>query len=147
MDKEERVESLTMRIEQLKARRQILQAKIRSSDRKKERKERTRRLIQYGAIFETYFTLTSLEEAEKVALRFSSEVKEFLSESVSLESWELAGEQTQKENEFIEAYILEHFGADPPDPVYATSEALKAYHRAIGFKHDTDEESFILPKI
>jgi hypothetical protein len=48
---EERLAELDKRMEQLKAKKQMLQAQI----NQKERKARTRRLIQIGAIFEQYF--------------------------------------------------------------------------------------------
>lgn len=48
---EERIAQLDERLEQLKAKKQRLQAQI----DQKERKARTRRLIQIGAIFEQYF--------------------------------------------------------------------------------------------
>lgn len=48
---EERLAELDQRMEQLKAKKQQLQAQI----NQKERKARTRRLIQIGAIFEQYF--------------------------------------------------------------------------------------------
>lgn len=62
---EERLIELDQKIEQLKARKQKLRAQL----SQKERKERTRRLIQIGAIFEKYFSLQSVEEAETVAKR------------------------------------------------------------------------------
>ncbi|MEC0373333.1 hypothetical protein [Paenibacillus chibensis] len=48
---EQRLAELDQRMEQLKAKKQQLQAQI----SQKERKARTRRLIQIGAIFEQYF--------------------------------------------------------------------------------------------
>lgn len=48
---EEQLSELERKIEQLKARKQQLQSKI----SQKERKERTRRLIQVGAILEKHF--------------------------------------------------------------------------------------------
>ncbi|MDQ0216865.1 hypothetical protein J2S13_003363 [Oikeobacillus pervagus] len=35
--------------------------------KEKERKERTRRLIQVGAIFEKYFEIEDVDQAEKIA--------------------------------------------------------------------------------
>ena len=46
-----------------------------------------------------------------------------------MNSWALAGEINRKQNEFVEAYIQEHFGPDPKDSVLAMSEALKAYYK------------------
>lgn len=58
--KEEKIAALEKRMEQLKARKQKLQVEL----SQKERKERTRRLIQIGAIFEKHFEIQSIEEAE-----------------------------------------------------------------------------------
>lgn len=55
---EERLADLDKRMEQLKARKQVLQTQI----SQKERKARTRRLIQIGAIFEQYFGVQLNEE-------------------------------------------------------------------------------------
>ncbi|MEK5061083.1 hypothetical protein BK126_26570 [Paenibacillus sp. FSL H7-0326] len=63
----------------------------------------------------------------------------------------------EKENEirmadFMDQYILEHFGEDPNDDIldFAQSEALKAYYRTQGFEFnnsesDDDDEGFIYP--
>ncbi|NBD28375.1 DUF3847 domain-containing protein, partial [Paenibacillus sp. T1] len=48
---EERLAELNKKMEQLKAQKQRVQAQL----SQKERKERTRRLIQVGAIFESQF--------------------------------------------------------------------------------------------
>lgn len=64
-----------------------------------------------------------------------------------MDSWERAGEENRKQNEYVVSYIQEHFGLDPDDPVAATSEALKAYYRSICLKFGSDEDSFILPKV
>lgn len=64
--KEEKIMALTKKMEQLKARKQKLESEL----SQKERKERTRRLIQIGAIFEKYFEIESTEEAEVLAKRF-----------------------------------------------------------------------------
>jgi hypothetical protein len=60
---EEKLAELNKKMEQLKAQKQRVQALL----NQKERKERTRRLIQMGAIFEKYFNLQSLEDAEIMA--------------------------------------------------------------------------------
>lgn len=62
-------------------------------------------------------------------------------------SWEIIGEENQKQNKFVKAYILKHFGEYPADPEVANSKALSAYWESLGYKFGTDEESFILPKI
>lgn len=52
-----------------------------------------------------------------------------------------------KMGDFIDQYILEHFGEDPEDFEYTQSEALKAYYKTQGFELDTsdtaDDDSFI----
>ena len=63
---EEQLAELDKKMEQLKARKQQIQTKI----SQKERKERTRRLIQIGAIFEKQFPKLmdlSLEEVSEAA--------------------------------------------------------------------------------
>lgn len=60
---EEKLAELNKKMEQLKAQKQRVQALL----SQKERKERTRRLIQMGAIFEKYFNLQSVEDAEIMA--------------------------------------------------------------------------------
>lgn len=64
---EEILQELEEKIEKMKAKKQQVEA------RKKE-KERTRRLIQVGAIFEKYFEIQSEEEAEKIAKALQSYV-------------------------------------------------------------------------
>lgn len=74
----ERLEELDQKVKQLQAKKQRLQAQINH----KKRKERTRRLIQIGAIFEKYFELEGVEEAEKVAFSYADNVKK------NREKWE-----------------------------------------------------------
>ncbi|WP_256218399.1 hypothetical protein [Bacillus sp. MUM 116] len=69
---EERLEELQKRKEQIAKQEKSLQAKIRSQ----ERKERTRRLIEVGAIFEKYFEIEGAEEAEQVAIQFGEMIKQ-----------------------------------------------------------------------
>lgn len=59
----ERLQELEKKMEQIKARKQQVASRIQA----KERKERTRRLIQVGAIFEKYFDIVGEDQAEKVA--------------------------------------------------------------------------------
>ncbi|WP_451541594.1 hypothetical protein, partial [Streptomyces sp. NPDC003631] len=58
-------------MEQIKAKKQQVASRI----QQKERKERTRRLIQVGAIFEKYFDIVGEEEAEKVAYGMKNAVE------------------------------------------------------------------------
>ncbi|WP_241475655.1 NIP7 pre-PUA domain-containing protein [Priestia flexa] len=60
---EEILQELEEKIEKMKAKKQ----QVESRKKEKERKVRTRRLIQVGAIFEKYFEIQSEEEAEKIA--------------------------------------------------------------------------------
>ena len=59
----ERLLELEIKMEQLKARKQQVESRM----KEKERKERTRRLIQVGAIFEKYFNIEDVDQAEKIA--------------------------------------------------------------------------------
>lgn len=60
---DERLKELDDKMEQIKAKKQQLASRIQS----RERKERTRRLIQVGAIFEKYFEFVGEDQAEKIA--------------------------------------------------------------------------------
>jgi|GEM_PF-1103959 len=60
---DERLKELEEKIEHIKAKKQQVASRIQS----RERKERTRRLIQVGAIFEKYFEFVGEDQAEKIA--------------------------------------------------------------------------------
>lgn len=126
--------------------------------------ERIRYLARIGAIFERLYRIKDLQDAEYraiVSAGFTAKILGDIGESneqieeamrarllpdrSSWSSWALAGEENRKQNEFVAAYIREHFGPNPDDPELATSEALKAYHRSQGLVFGSDEESFILP--
>lgn len=69
---EERLKELDEQMEKIKARKQKIESQLRT----KERKERTRRLIQVGAIFESYFGKgLDEEEAEKIAFAIKDHVR------------------------------------------------------------------------
>lgn len=71
---EERLAELNKKMEQLKAQKQRVQAQL----SQKERKERTRRLIQIGAIFEKQFPKMaefSLEQVSELAAALGELVK------------------------------------------------------------------------
>lgn len=69
---EERLKELDEQMEKIKARKQKIESQLRT----KERKERTRRLIQVGAIFESYFGKgLDEEEAEKIAFAIRDHVR------------------------------------------------------------------------
>jgi len=67
----ERLLELEKKLEQLKARKQQVESRM----KEKERKERTRRLIQVGAIFEKYFDIEDVDQAEKIAFGMKAIVK------------------------------------------------------------------------
>lgn len=73
---QERLEELERKIEEVREKKQQVASRI----REKERKQRTRRLIQVGAIFEGYFEEEDSEllpeQAEQIALGLSKYVKE-----------------------------------------------------------------------
>jgi hypothetical protein len=68
---EDRIMDLEQKIEQAKAKKQQIERRL----KEKERKERTRRLIQVGAIFEKYFDIHSEEEAEQLAWVYKESVQ------------------------------------------------------------------------
>jgi len=61
------IDDIDKKIQQLKNQKQVLLTK----ERQKERKERTHRLIQVGAIFEKYLNITTVEQAEEIAKRIA----------------------------------------------------------------------------
>lgn len=61
---EERLRELEEQMDKIKARKQQLESRL----KEKERKARTKRLIEVGAIFEKYFDIKGQEEAEKLAI-------------------------------------------------------------------------------
>ncbi|ETT53411.1 hypothetical protein BSK66_27785 [Paenibacillus odorifer] len=73
---EERLADVDKKMEQLKARQKDLRASISQENRK----QRTKRLIEVGAIFETNFGIESKEEAELIASKFRDQVQTFLKE-------------------------------------------------------------------
>ncbi|MFB6367725.1 hypothetical protein ACFCP7_27560 [Paenibacillus elgii] len=88
---EERLADLEKKMEQLKAQKQRVQAQV----NQKERKERTRRLIQVGAIFEKQFpgmAEFSLEKVSELAAAFGELVKEKLAADRAAASKEGVGD-------------------------------------------------------
>ena len=59
-EKNSKIDKIEEKIAQLKAQKQAMIQR----DKEKDRKERTRRLIQVGALFEKYVGSSSIEEAE-----------------------------------------------------------------------------------
>lgn len=68
---EERLKELEEKIEQMKVKKQQVESRM----KEKERKERTRRLIQVGAIFEKYFEISDVDQAEKIAFALKKQVE------------------------------------------------------------------------
>lgn len=68
---EERLRELEEKMEQIKAKKQQIANRL----KEKQRKERTRRLIQVGAIFEKYFDIEGEDQAEKIAFGMKETVK------------------------------------------------------------------------
>lgn len=73
---EARIAEYNKKIEQLRVRKQQLEAQL----NERERKARTRRLIEIGAIFEKNFNLFSKEEAEHVAHTLRDQADSLLKE-------------------------------------------------------------------
>lgn len=71
---DERLAKIEKKISQLKAREQRIKAEL----NQQERKARTRRLIQIGAIFETGFEISSTAEAELLVRKLQDQAKELL---------------------------------------------------------------------
>lgn len=67
----ERLQELEKQMEKIKARKQQVESRL----KEKERRARTKRLIEVGAIFEKYFEFEGQEEAEKLALSLKTYVK------------------------------------------------------------------------
>src|SRR3954463_12692176 len=68
---EERLKELEKKIEQIKVKKQQVENRM----KEKQRKERTRRLIQVGAIFEKYFDIANVDQAEKIAFALKKYVE------------------------------------------------------------------------
>jgi hypothetical protein len=64
------VAEIEKRIEQLKNQKQALLAK----EKQKERKERTHKLIQIGALVEKYLNVQTVEEADKLLKKIATEI-------------------------------------------------------------------------
>lgn len=105
---EERLKEIDKKIEQAKAKRQQIESRL----KQKERKERTRRLIQVGAIFEKYFEIEGQEQAEKVAFRSAEFIKERLDDFLKTDV-----EKSKQNNKIVyemeeEKLIIPHEQAD-----------------------------------
>lgn len=67
---QERLQEIEEQMEKIKARKQQVESRL----KEKARKERTKRLIETGALFEKYFGIESTEDAEKIAITFQKSV-------------------------------------------------------------------------
>lgn len=82
---QERLQELEEKMEQIKKKKQQLANRLQV----KERKDRTRRLIEVGAIFEKYFEIEDQEEAEKIAISLKNYVETNKDKFLSLTKEEL----------------------------------------------------------
>ncbi|MFZ0446512.1 MAG: hypothetical protein WAM95_18165 [Bacillus sp. (in: firmicutes)] len=92
---EERLEELEKKIEQIKVQKQQVESRL----KEKQRKERTRRLIQIGAIFEKYFDIADVDQAEKIAFALKKQVENNKEKilSIDLEKYKEKAERMKKE--------------------------------------------------
>lgn len=67
----ERLQEIEQKIVQLRAQKQQIEAKV----KQKKRKERTRQLIQIGAIFEKWCDIQNVGEAELIAKSIGDKIK------------------------------------------------------------------------
>jgi len=88
----ERLLELEKKMEQLKARKQQVESRM----KEKERKERTRRLIQIGAIFEKYFDIVGEDQAEKVAFGMKEIVEKHKEKLMTIDL-----EKSKEKNELV----------------------------------------------
>lgn len=70
IDNKEKLNKIDEQIRQLKAKKNSILAR----EKEKERKDRTRRLIQIGAIFDS-IGITNIESAEKLKLEFIKNIE------------------------------------------------------------------------
>jgi len=69
---EARLQELKRKKEILKRKKHALQKQVNGGEL---RKQRTKRLIETGAIFEKYFECNTVEEAEQIAIQFGAMIK------------------------------------------------------------------------
>ena len=92
---EERLKELEKKIEQIKVKKQQVESRL----KEKQRKERTRRLIQVGAIFEKYFDIADVDQAEKIAFALKKHVENNKEKilAIDLEKYKEKAERMDKE--------------------------------------------------
>lgn len=88
----ERLEELEIKMNQIKEKKEQIANRL----KEKERKKRTRRLIQMGAIFEKYFSLNDSAEAEKVAFGLQKRVEKNREELLKIDV-----EKSKEANEIV----------------------------------------------
>lgn len=95
MTDEERLKDLEKKIEQIKVQKQQVESRL----KEKQRKERTRRLIQIGAIFEKYFDIADVNQAEKIAFALKKQVENNKEKilSIDLEKYKEKADRMDKE--------------------------------------------------
>ncbi|RIW27274.1 hypothetical protein D3H55_23115 [Bacillus salacetis] len=89
---EERLKELEEKMEKIKAKKQQVASRL----QQKERKERTRRLIQVGAIFEKYFDIVGEDQAEQVAYGMKGAVEKHKEKLLNIDV-----EKSKKEKEIV----------------------------------------------
>lgn len=89
---EERLRELEEKMEKIKAKKQQVASRI----QEKERKERTHRLIQVGAIFEKYFDIVGEDQAEKVAYGMKGAVEKHKDKLLNIDV-----KKSKKENKLV----------------------------------------------
>lgn len=100
----ERLQELEEKMEQIKARKQQVASRI----QQKERKERTRRLIQVGAIFEKYFDIVGEDQAEKIAFGMKDAVQKHKEKLKTIDV-----EKSKKENRIVYEIQEGHLNTQP----------------------------------
>lgn len=105
----ERLQELEEKMEQIKARKQQVASRIQA----KERKERTRRLIQVGAIFEKYFDIVGEDQAEKVAYGMKEAVEKHKEKLMNIDV-EKSKEQNKLVYEVQEERLIMPEGENAP---------------------------------
>jgi hypothetical protein len=99
---EERLRELEEQMEKMKARKQQIQSRL----SQKERKARTKRLIEVGAIFEKHFEIEGQEQAEKIALMLKNYVAKHKKKFLSMPIEEIKEQNKQPgESKHEEAFV------------------------------------------
>lgn len=88
-----------------------------------------------------------LERIHEFSQITKTEIMTLLIQAACAKLTKTAEGENAKMSQFIDAYILKHYGKDPKDPEAAQSEALAAYYDQEGYQFGNDEDSFILPKL